>query len=139
MDAVAATCLAERLSANRTSICLRVATRLLKAFPELINTLRIEVVISAEQHMSEVSAERLCELIRAILLFNLPTLADKELEWAYGVLPRSGITAMHLAALIRWFFEEVRLLDLSATEVAITQELEQYLLNVLDRLDERRR
>lgn len=84
--------------------------------------------------MSEVSAERLCELVRAMLLFNLPTLADKELEWAYGVLPRSGITYMHQTALIRWFFDEVRLLDLSAGEVAITQELEQYMLDVLDKL-----
>ncbi len=133
MDAVAATYLAERLSVSRTSICHRVATRLLKAFPELINTLRSEVVISVETHMSEVSAERLCELVRAILIFNLPTLADKELEWACGVLPRSGITYRHQASLIHWFFDEVRLLDLSAGEVAITHELEQYMLDVLDR------
>ncbi len=134
MDAVAATYLAERLRINRTPICIHVATRLLNAFPELINTLQTEVVVSPEKRMAEVSAERLCELVRAMLLFNLPILADKELEWACSVLSRNGITSMHQTALIRWFFDEVRLLDLSADEVAITQELEQYMLDVLDRL-----
>jgi len=134
VDPVAAEHLAEQLVTQRTLICARVTTRLLLAFPELVQTLRMEATTSVEARLSEVAAERMYELVRAILLFGLPNLAEQELRWAVGVLPRSGVTTEHQAAMIRWFFEETRQIGLGPAEIAITQELEQYMLNFLTTL-----
>lgn len=131
MDSVAAEHLAQKLSSFCTPICMRVTTRLMHTFPELAQTLRLEAAASVEARLSEVSVERLYELVRAILMFNLLSLADKELRWAQGVLPRSGVTDKHQAAMIRWFFEEVREIGLTPTEVAITREIEEYMLDLL--------
>ncbi|MFP4435979.1 MAG: hypothetical protein ACLFVO_01925 [Chloroflexaceae bacterium] len=134
MDPVAAEHLAEQLATQRTLICARVTTRLLLTFPELVQTLRMEAATSVEARLSEVASERMYELVRAILLFGLPNLAEQELRWAVGVLPRSGVTTEHQAAMIRWFFEETRQIGLEPAEIAITQELEQYMLDLLTTL-----
>ncbi len=134
MDPVAAEHLVEQLATQRTRICARVTSRLLLAFPELVHTLRVEVATSVEARLSTVASERMYELVRAILLFGLPTLAEQELRWAVGVLPRSGVTTEHQAAMIRWFFEETRQIGLGQAEIAITQELEQYMLEILTTL-----
>lgn len=134
MDPVAAEHLAEQLITQRALICTQVTNRLLLAFPELVQTLRMEAATSVEARLSEVAAERMYELVRAILLFGLPNLAEQELRWAVGVLPRSGVTTEHQAAMIRWFFEETRRIGLGPAELAITQELEQYMLDLLTTL-----
>ncbi len=131
MDIVTAEYLAQKLSTHRTRICTHVTSRLLLAFPELVHILRMEAAMSVEARLSEVAVERLYELVRAILLFGLPSLADQELRWAIGVLPRSGVTTEHQVVMIRWFFEETRKIELTPTEVAITQELEQYMHDLL--------
>jgi len=134
VDPVAAEHLAEQLITQRALICTQVTNRLLLAFPELVQTLRMEAATSVEARLSEVAAERMYELVRAILLFGLPNLAEQELRWAVGVLPRSGVTTEHQAAMIRWFFEETRRIGLGPAELAITQELEQYMLDLLTTL-----
>jgi hypothetical protein len=134
VDPVAAEHLAEQLATQRTLICARVTSRLLLTFPELAQTLRMEAATSVEARLSEVAAERMYELVRAILLFGLPNLAEQELRWAVGVLPRSGVTTEHQAAMIRWFFEETRQIRLGPAEIAVTQELERYMLDLLTTL-----
>lgn len=129
MDSAAATRLAAQLSSQHQSLCSQVSMRLLRAFPELTRTLRIEEAYTPISRLSAVSVERLNELVRAILLFELPSLADQELRWAHGVLPRNGVTYEHQTTMVRWFFEEVRKLPLSNAELAITREIEQYFLN----------
>lgn len=131
MDPTAAAHLAQRLSSDATTVCLRVSRRLLAAFPEVIGMLRLEAATSIEARLSAVSVERFYELIRAILLFDMPELAEKELRWAHGVLPRSGVTYEHQAAMVRWFFEEVRHLGLPPSEMEVATELETYILDVL--------
>lgn len=132
VDAKVAAHLAERLNNSvRDIISLRVARRLLVAFPELTETLRPEVTTSPEERLSKVSTERLFELVRAILMFDMLSLADQELYWAHGVLSRSGVTYEHQSTMVRWFFEEVRRLDLELAELAVTRELEYYMLGVI--------
>jgi hypothetical protein len=128
MDTVTAVKLADQLSHMHKPVCQHVSARLLRAYPELTQMLRIEENYSPTERLAEVAVERLNELVRSVLLFELPTLADNELVWAAGVLPRSGVTAQHQSAMVRWFFEEVRRLPLTPPELELTYELEQHFL-----------
>jgi hypothetical protein len=128
MDSVAATKLAGQLSIQNQPLCNQVSARLLAAYPELTRSLRLEENYTPVARLSEVAVERLNDLVRSVLLFDLPSLADQELSWARGVLPRNGVTSEHQASMVRWFFEEVRKLPISTTELAITREIEQYFL-----------
>lgn len=131
MDTVVATHLAGQLTTQRKQICQSVAGRLLRAYPELARMLRLEENYNAQERLSVVSVERLNELVRAVLLFEEPTLADKEFAWARGVLPRHGVTYQHQSTMVRWFFEEVRRLPLTHEERVLTREIEQYFLKLV--------
>lgn len=128
MDSTAATHLAEQLNGEHDRLCETVALRLLRAFPELTHTLRLEENYTPTTRLSHVAVTRLYELVRAVLLFEQPTIADAELRWAHGVLPRSGVTYEHQAALISWFFEEVTRLPLDTGERRIANEIERHML-----------
>lgn len=128
MDSVAATRLADQLNNHHQPLCHHVSARLLAAYPELVRSLRIEENYTPVSRLSAVAVEPLNDLVRSILLFELPALADQELRWAKGVLPRNGVTPEHQAMMVRWFFEEVRKLPISATELAVAREIEQYFL-----------
>jgi hypothetical protein len=136
MDSAAATRLAGQLSSQHQLICDQVSARLLAAFPELTRSLRLEENYTPISRLSEVAVERLNELVRSVLLFDLPSLADQELRWARGVLPRSGVTFEHQTAMVRWFFEEVRKLPLGASELAISREIEQHFLGQIRYFDQ---
>lgn len=131
MDSTVATQLAAQLQQVHQPLGRRVAQRLLQAYPELTHTLRLEESYPAIDRLSEVAVERLLELVRSVLLFGLPALADSELRWAVNVLPRSGVTYQHQSSMVRWFFEEVRQLRLSTAELKLTHELESYFLKVV--------
>ncbi|WP_129674798.1 hypothetical protein [Candidatus Chloroploca sp. Khr17] len=131
MDTTIADQLAQRLSQEHALICQRVATRMLDRFPELQRSLRLEENYSPIERLAEVAVERLNELVRSVLLFDLPSLADNELAWASGVLPRRGVTFEHQDAMVRWFFEEVRQLSLNEAEQAIIITTEQHFLRAL--------
>jgi len=87
MDSAAATSLANQLSSGQKLICQSVAARLLQSYPELSDTLRLEEQYQATERLSEVAVERLSELVRSVLLFELPTIADSEFNWAHGLRP----------------------------------------------------
>ena len=131
MDSTVANHLAAQIHREHQSLGRRVAQRLLQAYPELTHTLRLEERYPAVDRLSEVAVERLLELVRSVLLFGLPSLADSELRWAVNVLPRSGVTYQHQSSMVRWFFEEVRRLQLSPAELKLTHELESYFLKVV--------
>jgi hypothetical protein len=131
MESTAATRLATHLEDHRGSLCTYVAERLLTTYPELIASLRIEEVHSAETRLSIVAIERFNELVRAMLVFELPSLAENELRWAYGVLPRHGVTYDHQATMVRYFFDEVRKLKLGPGELIVARETEHYLLDLI--------
>ena len=133
MESAAATQLASHLTVQRKPLGQQVATRLLRTFPELTHSLRLEEHYTATDRLSQVAVERFSEVVRAILLFDLPALADKEIAWAQGTLPPRGVTYQHQSAMVRWFFEEVRRLALSPAEAALTRELEHYLLNLVSK------
>jgi hypothetical protein len=128
MDSATATRLAGQLSAQQKPICHHVSARLLRTYPELTRSLRLEENYSATDRLSQVAVERFNELVRAVLLFELPSLAEQELSWAHGVLPRRGVTFQHQSAMVRWFFEEVRRLPLSPAEFDLAREIEQAML-----------
>jgi hypothetical protein len=131
MDSVTANRLASQLKTMHRPLCQHVSARLLQAYPELSQMLRLEERYSPSERLAEVSVERLNELVRSVLLFELPTLADNELTWAAGVLPRSGVTMQHQSAMVRWFFEEVRRMGLTSAELELTYELERYFLQAI--------
>ncbi|WP_129629059.1 hypothetical protein [Candidatus Oscillochloris fontis] len=128
MDSAAASQLADTLSAHHQSLCDHVSARLLAEYPEIAQSLRLEENYTPVRRLSAVAVERLNELVRAILIFDLPSLADQELEWAQGVLPRNGVKSEHQMSMVRWFFEEVRKLPISPIEQAIAHEIEHYFL-----------
>ncbi|NJN19266.1 MAG: hypothetical protein HC822_24955 [Oscillochloris sp.] len=129
MDLSVATSLAEQLGNERQQLCSPVAARMLRAFPELNRSLRLEESYSPTNRLSEMAVERLNELVRSVLLFEAPSLAEHELRWAYGVLPPHGVTFEHQSTMVRWYFEEVRKLQLSSEEHTLTYELERFLLS----------
>ena len=131
MESIAAARLATHLEDHRGSMCAYVAERLLSTYPELVATLRIEQVQTAEMRLSTVAIERLSELVRAMLIFELPALAENELRWAHGVLPRHGVTHDHQSTMIRYFFDEVRKLKLGPGELIVAREMEHYLLGLV--------
>jgi hypothetical protein len=131
MDSAAATRLAEQLTSHQQALCYQVSSRLLTAYPELTQTLRLEENYTPTARLSVVSVERLSDLVRSVLLFDLPSLADNEFTWAKDVLGRSGVTSEHQVSMVRWFFEEVRKLPISSMEMAIAREVEQYFLSQL--------
>jgi len=134
VDSIAATKLANQLSSQQQPLCDRVSARLLVAYPELTRSLRLEENYTPIARLSEVAVERLNDLVRSVLLFDLPSLADQELRWAHGVLPRSGVTKEHQSSMVCWFFEEVRKLPISPVELAIAREIEQYFLNQIQKV-----
>jgi hypothetical protein len=131
MDTATAAQLAERLDSHREPLCRHVAGRLLRAYPELTHTLRLEEQYQAVERLSKVGVERLSELLRAVLLFDLPALAVKEFVWARDVLGRSGVTEQHQTAMVRWFFEALRQLPLGLAESELASELERHFLSAL--------
>ena len=131
MDTLVANRLVSQLTAQHKLICQHVAARLLRTYPELARSLRLEENHTAAERLSAVAVERLGELVRSILLFDLPALADQELAWAHGVLPRHGVTYQHQSAMVRFYFEEVRHLPLTPEEIALTQEIEQHFQKVV--------
>lgn len=106
----------------------------MNTFPELEQLLKLEGGISAAQRLNDVSVERLCKLVQAILLFETMTIADQEFRWASGVLPRSGVTYRHQMSMVSWFFEEVRRLELDSSEMALTRQIEEHLLDQVDQI-----
>lgn len=137
MDGATANRLAAQLSAQQQPLCEQVSARLLRAFPELTRSLRLEENYPPADRLSQVAVARLNELVRAVLLFELPALADQEIRWAHGVLPPQGVTFQHQSSMVRWFFEEVRRLPLSLAELELTREVEQYFLRCVDEAYER--
>jgi hypothetical protein len=131
MDSAAASRLAGQLSSQQQPLCQHVAARMLRAYPELTRSLRLEETYQPAERLSAVAVERLSELVRSVLLFELPALADSELTWASGVLPRRGVTEQHQTAMVRVFFEEVRRLPLTPAESDLTRELEQYFVGAI--------
>ncbi|NJM07525.1 hypothetical protein HC891_17080 [Candidatus Gracilibacteria bacterium] len=129
MDTAAASQLAAQLELQRDELCAHVASRLLQGFPDITQTLRLEEQYSPELRLSEVAVLRFNELVRAVLLFELPELANKEFSWARGVLPRHGVTIEHQYALISVFFEEVRRLNLGPAELQLARDVEHEILN----------
>jgi hypothetical protein len=136
MNSVAATKLASQLSNQNQPLCNQVSARLLAAYPELTLSLRLEENYTPIARLSEVAVERLNDLVRSVLLFDLPSLADQELRWARGVLSRSGVTPEHQSNMVRWFFEEVRKLPISSMELVITREIEQYFLSQIRQVNQ---
>lgn len=134
MDEIAATQLARRVDDHRQAVAERVAARLLRAFPELTHTLRLEENYGPVERMTEVAVRPLSDLIRAMLLFDALEIAETELRWARGVLPRWGVSYEHTTAMIRWYFEELGRLPLSPAERAVASEVERHLLNLMVRL-----
>lgn len=128
MDSATATRLADQLDAQGEHLCREVSQRLLRAFPELTQTLRLEERYTPAERLSEVAVARLNSLVRTVLLFEHPGVAEQEIRWAQGVLPRSGVTYEHQATMMRWFFEEARRLPLSPSEAALIREIEQFFL-----------
>jgi hypothetical protein len=126
-DREAAATLAARLEQQQAAIGLAVATSLLLRYPELAGALRTQFP-SPEARLSEVAVERLCQLMRAVLLFRQPALAEQELAWAWGVLPRSGVRPEHQDEMFRLFFAALRRLALSPPEARLVDALEPYLL-----------
>lgn len=134
MDSAAASRLAARLKEHKEPLSTRLAVRLLKQFPEIEGMLKLEGEAAAPQRLVSSSSGRLCELVRAILIFEDLSLADKEFGWAAGVLPRSGVSHAHQTTMVRWFFEETRQLGIDTSEEATAREVEQHILNVLNDL-----
>jgi hypothetical protein len=134
MDTAAASRLAARLKEQKEPLSARLAVRLLQAFPEIEGMLKLEGEAAAPQRLVSSSSGRLCELVRAILIFEDLSLADKEFGWAAGVLPRSGVSYTHQTTMVRWFFEEARQLGIGADEDAAAREVEQHILRVLNDL-----
>jgi hypothetical protein len=132
MDSAAAARLAGQLSAQQQPLCQHVAARMLRVYPELTHSLRIEEGYQPAERLSLVAIERLSELVRAVLVFELPALADSEISWAGGVLPRSGVTRHHVAAMVRLYFEEVRRLPLSPAESELSREIERYFVGAIN-------
>jgi len=131
-DKGATAALAARLDALRPTICIEVAEQLLEAFPELHDMLRLRTPSPAAR-LSAVSVERLCQLVRAMLLFGEPSLADKEFRWAWGVLPRSGVRAEQQVAMVHWFFDALRRDNLTLAETQVASEVERYLIELIPR------
>lgn len=134
MNTVAATHLAGRLEAQRDYLSTRVAARLLAAYPELASVLQLETVAvsSAQDRLGEVAVRRLLELVRSILIFEDLSIAEQELRWAVGVLPRRGVEIRHQSTMVRWFFEEVEDFDLATEERKLIHSIEHYLLDVVE-------
>ncbi|NJL05822.1 MAG: hypothetical protein HC911_13130 [Chloroflexaceae bacterium] len=110
------------------------AARLLAAYPELSGVLQMETVVasSARDRLGEVAVRRLNELVRSILIFEDLSIAEQELRWAVGVLPRHGVKMRHQATMVHWFFEEVERLDLAKEERTLVHSIEHYLMNVVE-------
>ncbi|MEF3275950.1 MAG: hypothetical protein K6356_16405 [Chloroflexus sp.] len=134
MNEAAATELARQIEEHRQALAERVASRLLRAFPELTHTLRLEEQYSPVERMAEVSVRPLSDLIRAMLLFDALEIAETELRWARGVLPRWGVSYEHTTAMIRWYFEELGRLTLSPAAQVVASEIERHLLGLMFRL-----
>lgn len=127
----AATQLAKRLGNQYKGLCDRVSSRLLVAYPELKDTLRLEEAYNPRDRLSLMAVERLSELVRAVLVFDLPELVERELMWAHGVLPRIGVTYTHQSTMISWYFEELRSLAASPDEIHLVRNLEHTFLGAV--------
>lgn len=134
MDSKAAAELAHYLNESETVLSQRVATHLLDRHPEIRTSLRLEEDYEAIERLAEVSVERLNRLVRAMLLFEAPTLAEPELRWARDVLVRWGVTRQHTTALIDLYFADIDQRELDPAVTKLARHLHHFLLTQLDQL-----
>jgi hypothetical protein len=134
MDHKAAEGLAHYLQEREGVITHRVAARMLELYPELTSVLRLEEDYAVVDRLAEVSVERLNRLVRAMLLFEAPTLAEPELRWARDVLQRWGVTSQHTAGLIDCYFADLEQSGIDVPQVKLARQLHRFLLTQLDRL-----
>jgi hypothetical protein len=119
--------LAAKIQLRQAVLGQVISRRLLETYPEINDSLRLEERYSPIERLAAVSVTRLSELVRAALIFGVPTLIDDELRWAMGYLPKQGVQFEHQDALVRWMFEEIRQMHLSNAEYNLSIELEQYI------------
>ncbi len=123
--------LANRINTQSDILHAPVSARLLEAFPEINTMLRLEEMYSPNARLKHVAVERLSKLVQAMLIFEMPEIADQELQWAANILPRSGVTYDQQSSMVRWFFEELRQLNLDSDESSLAQDIEHYLIGVV--------
>lgn len=131
METTIASRLAARLIKAEDKIANRVSDQLLETYPELIRTLRLEGTATPQTRLSQVGPERLSAVVRGVLVFETLSVADQEIQWAAGVLPRSGVKQDHQTAMVRWFFDEVRALDLEEAEQGLVDDIEKHLMGLI--------
>jgi hypothetical protein len=134
MDTKTAEALAHILQEREAAVTHRVAARLLERFPELTSVLRLEEDYGVVDRLAEVSVERLNRLVRAMVLFDAPTLAEPELRWARDVLARWGVTRRHTVGLIDLYFADLEQSGLDSPQLKLARQLHRFLLTQLDQL-----
>lgn len=124
--------LAARLASSEEHVCRNVSDQMLKTYPELQHSLHLDGNATPSLRMSRMSAEPLNAMVRGILVFDTLSVAENELRWAAGVLPRYGVQRKHHTALMHTYFTEVMQLDLDLSEMALVTDLRANLLAMLD-------
>ncbi|HEX9441464.1 MAG TPA: hypothetical protein VF909_17390 [Roseiflexaceae bacterium] len=127
--------LADRLEAQREPICDVVAARLETVFPSLGCDLLRAGTATFTQNVYQASAYGFHRLLQVALRFQTMSVIEGEYRWAWGILPRYGVTQNHLRAQMRWYFKAARIaVALDAADQTFVDALEVLIADVIARV-----
>ena len=127
--------LALALDARREIICETVSARLAAAYPALCYIPKRFDAETFQQLTFDKTPDRFHRVLVAGLRVNSLALIEREYAWSWEVLPRYGVTAQHLQAQVRWYFEVARAhLATQLDDLGPLAQLEAAILAAVDRV-----
>jgi hypothetical protein len=127
--------LALALEARRDIICETVSGRLAAAYPALCYDPKRFDAETFQQITFDKSPGRFHKVLVAALRFNSLAMIEREYQWSWKVLPRYGVTAQHLLAQVRWYFEIARVhVATQLGDIGPLHQIEAAVLSAVERV-----
>lgn len=100
--------LAAAIDSRRDMICDTVSRRLAENFPQLCYEIDRPDAEAYQQAAFQKTPLRFHKLLQAALRFNALGVVEREYQWSFRLMARSGVEPHHMLAQARWYFEAMR-------------------------------
>jgi hypothetical protein len=125
---------AATIEERRQPICEAVSDHLAAQFESLCFDPDRPDAETFQRRMFRETPIRLHRLLQVALRLRSLSVIEREYRWTWGILPRFGVTARHMHALVRSYFSAARSLStILAADRPYFDQLETNLLVIIDR------
>jgi hypothetical protein len=124
--------IAAALESQREPICESVSLQLETTFPALCYDLMRADAAAFQKHTYHEVPRRFHRVMQVLLRLASVEVIEREYRWAWGILPRYGVTSEQLLAQVRWYFAAMRTrATLDADDLPHLEALEQTILQII--------